>query len=866
MDFDATKIPPNLNDMARNLWSQLDSMAKNNPRGYKELMSKIEEEAKKTLIPVLPTIEPCFSIKLEGTIISGSKVHYINFCKCNAVEESTKENDGGIPIVVREEDGKRKYRKYGRTFHVYDVSFNENILKRAEADPFFKRNLIFMAINCVEQVFNISFKKDFTVTEEKYNGTFIHGHTSREGQPMPKLSQEEVNELLKNASSILNQTEEKDGKEKKNKNKKNTTEKPINMTPESILKEHKTYQEEMKENENNDKINPEIESTMEKLFFSDEKKEDSKDSKNSKKIVEEMTEIIPESKKTEHISEEAVKSSSDTKNEKKEEQKNQFIELEGNGIPKIIDLLDDYSNQKQKDQNENKKEISEAESKIFDFLKDFDDHTGSKITELDESNNEVPPSKIEELSVETPSKIEEIKEETPAKTEKLKENKSVKIEELNDNVTKKMEELKIDDIKEKISSKIEELKEGELPEIIEELHEKSDKLKNDDSNKINEIKEEKPNIEELEEEKLQSEKPKIDETQKEGKNDVTPKIEEISHDQYLKESIDESDTTPKVEEPSHTEPIIEEPPTQNTNESSDTEKFKDKEEHTPIIEEITHETMMFSNIKEETNNDNSSPRIEDVTHDEEISSKLSNNEENDDEVIPKIEEPPHCDETTPIVEEPIQTTEDTPIDGNLPRHDSTPIIEEIIHKNEPISAFTDLNEKTEKILNDEKEKDIISDPGTKDENNNETLSTNKNEEISKHEINNQNNDKVEKIESILDKKINEEKLEKKDEIHFKTITLPEKEKPKYLLKTTEHYFYIKIKLPKLKLIKTLKWNFSNCEADEQRPETEKWLKVNSPEYDLHIRIDMECLDPNSTHVSFAKSTKTLVFRFNRKKN
>jgi len=109
--------------MARNLWSQLDSMAKNNPRGYKELMSKIEEEAKKTLIPVLPTIEPCFSIKLEGTIISGSKVHYINFCKCNAVEESTKENDGGIPIVVREEDGKRKYRKYGMFwFYLYSIS------------------------------------------------------------------------------------------------------------------------------------------------------------------------------------------------------------------------------------------------------------------------------------------------------------------------------------------------------------------------------------------------------------------------------------------------------------------------------------------------------------------------------------------------------------------------------------------------------------------------------------------------------------------------------------------------------------------------------------------------------------------------
>jgi len=326
MDFDA-KIPPNLNDMARNLWSQLDSMAKNNPRGYKELMSKIEEEAKKTLIPVLPTIEPCFSVKLEGTIISGSKVHYINFCKCNAVEESTKDNDGGIPIVVREEDGKRKYRKYGRTFHVYDVSFNENIIKRAENDPFFKRNLIFMAMNCVEQVFNISFKKDFTITEEKYNGTFIHGHTSREGQPMPTLSQEEVNELLKNASSILNQNPEGENKNDKNKSKKNS-EKPIDMTPESILKQHKTYQEEMMESENNDKINPEIESTMEKMFFSDEKKDNEKSSpqKNKKEsnsvsnksLIEEMTEIVPESKTSESINEEEQTNSKKKKQNRKE--------------------------------------------------------------------------------------------------------------------------------------------------------------------------------------------------------------------------------------------------------------------------------------------------------------------------------------------------------------------------------------------------------------------------------------------------------------------------------------------------------------------------------------------------------------------
>jgi len=87
---------------------------------------------------------------------------------------------------------------------------------------------------------------------------------------------------------------------------KKNSEKPIDMTPESILKQHKTYQEEMMESENNDKINPEIESTMEKMFFSDEKKDNEKSSpqKNKKEsnsvsnksLIEEMTEIVPESK------------------------------------------------------------------------------------------------------------------------------------------------------------------------------------------------------------------------------------------------------------------------------------------------------------------------------------------------------------------------------------------------------------------------------------------------------------------------------------------------------------------------------------------------------------------------------------------
>jgi len=795
MDFDA-KIPPNLNDMARNLWSQLDSMAKNNPRGYKELMSKIEEEAKKTLIPVLPTIEPCFSVKLEGTIISGSKVHYINFCKCNAVEENTKDNDGGIPIVVREEDGKRKYRKYGRTFHVYDVSFNENVIKRAENDPFFKRNLIFMAMNCVEQVFNISFKKDFTITEEKYNGTFIHGHTSREGQPMPTLSQEEVNELLKNASTILNQNPDNDNKNDKNKNKKGS-EKPIDITPESILKQHKTYQEEM-ENENSDKINPEIESTMEKLFFSDEKKEDEKSlpknnkkkdtSSNNKSLIEEMTEIVPESKTSEGRNEEAQ-----TKNQKDKDQnknnKSNYIELEGNGIPKIIDLLDDNSS-KNKKQNDNDKNegISEAESKIFDFLKEFDNNSTGKITELDNNNNELPPSKIEEL-------VEE--EETPNKIEDLNSS---------DN---KLPASKI----EKLDGSDNKLPESKIEEIIEEKKEL----------KIN--KNEKNDIDNKESVK------------KEIKIQVENKIEDIT----------QHETIPIVEEPPHkndTIPVIEEPPHNNSN-MPEKEKTENSTDRTPFIEEVEYGKNTTIDTEIESNND--TPRVEDITHDHDTLSKLTNKHE-EHTIKPKIEEPPHLNENKPIIEEPSNNNEEASM--NVEPTDNTPIIEEITNKTQVFTESQNEDDGTTPKIED--------------------ISENKNDS-QKMENMKENNEKEEKKDMNLEKDLIKEldklsidlKEEGKDGNEFKSIHIPQKEKPKYSLKTSEHYLYIKVKLPKLKLVKTLQWNMSNCKPEEGRPDTEKWLSVNSPEYDLKIRIDTSLLNSDNIRVTFAKSTQTLTLRFDR---
>lgn len=775
MDFDA-KIPPNLNDMARNLWSQLDSMAKNNPRGYKELMSKIEEEAKKTLIPVLPTIEPCFSVKLEGTIISGSKVHYINFCKCNAVEENTKDNDGGIPIVVREEDGKRKYRKYGRTFHVYDVSFNENVIKRAENDPFFKRNLIFMAMNCVEQVFNISFKKDFTITEEKYNGTFIHGHTSREGQPMPTLSQEEVNELLKNASTILNQNPDNDNKNDKNKSKKDS-EKPIDITPESILKQHKTYQEEM-ENEKSDKINPEIESTMEKLFFSDEKKEDGKKSpqdnkkkdtsSSNKSLIEEMTEIVPESKTSEGRNEESqIKNKKDE--DKSKNNKSNYIELEGNGVPKIIDLLDDDSSKKKKQNSDKNEGISEAESKIFDFLKEFDNSNTGKITELDNNNNELPPSKIEEL----------VEEETQNKIEEL------------DSSDNKLPTSKIEEI-------IEEKKELNIN--------KSEKNDND-------------NKESLEKDIKTQEKKKI-------------------------EDITQNETIPIVEEPLHkndTIPIIEEPPHNNSN-MPEVETTEHNIDRTPFIEEVEYGKHVTIDTEIDSNND--TPKIEDITHDNDTLLKLTN--KHDDHVMmPKIEEPPHLNEKKPIIEEPLNNNEDTSM--NDKPNDDTPIIEEITNKVQVFIESQNENDGTTPKIED--------------------ISESKNASQKMEE----NNEKVEKKDMDLEKDLIKElnklsidlKEEGKDRIEFKSIEIPPKEKPKYSLKTSEHYLYIKVKLPKLNLVKTLQWNLSDCEPEEGRLDTEKWLNVNSPEYDLKIRLDTSLLNSDNIRVTFAKSTQTLTLRFDR---
>ena len=654
--------------------------------------------------------------------------------------------------------------------------------------------------------------KDFTVTEEKYNGTFIHGHTSREGQPMPTLSQEEVNELLKNASTILNQNSEEDGKsDKKNNKKKN--EKPIDLTPENILKQHKTYQEEMMENEKDDKINQEIESTMEKLFFSDEKKDNAEADKNNKKntknkssLIEEMTEIVPESKKSEAISEEGEnknnKNESKKKNDEKSknENKNQFIELEGNGIPKIIDLLDDHSSDKKEQQNEKDTAISEAESKIFDFLKEFDDNTG-KITELDDSNNEIPPSKIEELN--------ENDEFPPSKIEELKDDISLNI----------------------------------------------------------------------------------------NKNDKVYKNEQC---------INKNKNIPIVEEPTHnndTIPIIEEP--NNNNETTEIdEKLNNKKDSTPIIEEIIHDHDFTSNIDDINSNNDNTPKIEEITHDNDLSLKIEENS-----MKPKIEEPPHLNDlndSEPIIEEPLHNN-DKVSNNESNQNNNTPIIEEITtHTTETFTNISNNDNNSPKI------EDVTHNNNDNDKvkNKDEDIKINKKEPSRKESIQEQLEREQKQLIEDINKLSIRTKNEENDPSQFKTIEIPVKEKPKYLLKTSEHYLYIKVKLPKLvnitifslfnlftffkkkkkklklnfiiliiyinfnvlynlllikyqKLIKSLQWNLSNCKTEESRPNTEKWLSVSSPEYDLKIRLDTQFLDLNNIRVTFTKSTEMLILRFNR---
>jgi len=552
--------------------------------------------------------------------------------------------------------------------------------------------------------------KDFTITEEKYNGTFIHGHTSREGQPMPTLSQEEVNELLKNASTILNQNPDNDNKNDKNKSKKDS-EKPIDITPESVLKQHKTYQEEM-ENEKSDKINPEIESTMEKLFFSDEKKEDGKKSpqdnkkkdtsSSNKSLIEEMTEIVPESKTSEGRNEESqIKNKKDE--DKSKNNKSNYIELEGNGVPKIIDLLDDDSSKKKKQNSDKNEGISEAESKIFDFLKEFDNSNTGKITELDNNNNELPPSKIEEL----------VEEETQNKIEEL------------DSSDNKLPTSKIEEI-------IEEKKELNIN--------KSEKNDND-------------NKESLEKDIKTQEKKKI-------------------------EDITQNETIPIVEEPLHkndTIPIIEEPPHNNSN-MPEVETTEHNIDRTPFIEEVEYGKHVTIDTEIDSNND--TPKIEDITHDNDTLLKLTN--KHDDHVMmPKIEEPPHLNEKKPIIEEPLNNNEDTSM--NDKPNDDTPIIEEITNKVQVFIESQNENDGTTPKIED--------------------ISESKNASQKMEE----NNEKVEKKDMDLEKDLIKElnklsidlKEEGKDRIEFKSIEIPPKEKPKYSLKTSEHYLYIKVKLPKL---------------------------------------------------------------------
>lgn len=301
-------------------------------------------------------------------------------------------------------------------------------------------------------------------------------------------------QLLKNASEFLQHTSEqsKDSSSTKDKpgNFNLNTGSNIELTPESILANHKqnVANDEMDGNsdEKNDTVNPEIESTIENMFFkNDDKKEsdsnnNSNNNQNKKVLIEEVTETtFEEATQIEEITEEPNMTTENTEYHSE-------VNL-NESMPKSIDDERNHcifnNNTEFKDQQQTSKivEIDEPEESI----------KKENTKEIEEEKNVIQMNKtlIEEENEKECIINEEnknstlIEEKTIINDKSMNENDNTKISEYDDsNEYETIFEynIKKNHSRDSSKNKLEDDNDKEISKANEIL---------DDSNKIEEIKE-----------------------------------------------------------------------------------------------------------------------------------------------------------------------------------------------------------------------------------------------------------------------------------------------------------------------------------------------------------------------------------------
>ncbi|TPX55350.1 hypothetical protein PhCBS80983_g05398 [Powellomyces hirtus] len=164
-------------EQASHMWKQLDAMYAKSPDEYRDFMSKLNDEAESQGIvnPLFSTtakprpVRGKYCLRCAGTKVKGSNVHYINVCESTNIKKARVEDR--VTVVVSK--ARRDKEEDGTPYNVYDAVVHTSIITQALQTPHFKRDLLELAIGCIEESFKISLNRTgMKVTTDTYKGGY----------------------------------------------------------------------------------------------------------------------------------------------------------------------------------------------------------------------------------------------------------------------------------------------------------------------------------------------------------------------------------------------------------------------------------------------------------------------------------------------------------------------------------------------------------------------------------------------------------------------------------------------------------------------------------------------------------------------
>ncbi|XP_042538685.1 PIH1 domain-containing protein 2 [Dipodomys spectabilis] len=143
-------------------WNLLDDLAENDPECYKNFIQQELKEGKE--LSAGPEPQLCLRTRI---LKPKEKLLYINLCQWKRIP-APQSATHPVPISVgRPED----ISEASDAYTVINVAYNPGVLQEAEEDQVQKDQLIRMAMECIEQRFEITLSHSYHVTKFKMKGS-----------------------------------------------------------------------------------------------------------------------------------------------------------------------------------------------------------------------------------------------------------------------------------------------------------------------------------------------------------------------------------------------------------------------------------------------------------------------------------------------------------------------------------------------------------------------------------------------------------------------------------------------------------------------------------------------------------------------